>query len=139
MIFWAKSGHISPTECLEGCAVASNQVSCLKVKVKVDTFVNCMSRSYIFFHCPIHFIFTQSAFGVRVCSDYKQTLYAADISEIQFRPQFLSSWLMQSWLDFTICKGCRVNHVSTYKAKIMADLFKILVPWLYVLPFSLYL
>lgn len=56
MIFWAKSGHISPTECLEGCAVASNQVSCLKVKVKVDTFVNCMSRSYIFFHCPIHFI-----------------------------------------------------------------------------------
>lgn len=51
----------------------------------VDTFVSSMSRSYISFSIA-QFIsyFTQSAFGVRVCSE--QTLYAADISEIQFRP-----------------------------------------------------
>lgn len=53
----------------------------------VDTFVSSVSRSYKSFSIA-QFIsyFTQSAFGVRVCSDYKQILYAADISEIQFRP-----------------------------------------------------
>lgn len=41
--------------CLKECAMALNQVSCLKVKVKVDTFVSSMSRSYIFFHYPNSF------------------------------------------------------------------------------------